>query len=113
MSPNTNLTSTWYETEIGHEIVKKKYLHEGEEDAVDLAMRVSSVFKDQEFANVIGQGILSADFFPAGRALYAAGSEGKFKASYSNCYILPMPEDSIESINEVAGKAARIYSYGG
>ena len=30
-----------------------------------------------------------------------------------NCYILPMPEDNLESINEVAGKMARIFSYGG
>jgi ribonucleoside-diphosphate reductase alpha chain len=31
----------------------------------------------------------------------------------SNCYILPSPEDNIESIFDVATKQARIYSYGG
>lgn len=30
-----------------------------------------------------------------------------------NCYILPLPLDNLESINEVAGKMARIFSYGG
>ena len=112
---NTNLTEQWYETTLGKEIINKKYMHEDETEFEEVALRIANMFAGEEngFLEQIYTTIKEADFFPAGRTLYAAGSEGKFNASYSNCYILPCPEDSIESINEVCGKAARIYSYGG
>jgi len=45
----------------------------------------------------------------ANRGLYKYG----VKTTYSNCYVLPAPEDSIESIYDTAGKLARTFSYGG
>lgn len=57
--------------------------------------------------------ITDGDFSPAGRTLYAAGSRGKFKVSMSNCYILPSPEDNLESIFHSNYEIARIFSYGG
>lgn len=35
------------------------------------------------------------------------------KITLSNCYVIPSPEDSIESIFDCAAKLARTYSYGG
>ena len=35
------------------------------------------------------------------------------KVTYSNCYVLAPPEDSIESIFDVGSKMARTFSYGG
>lgn len=35
------------------------------------------------------------------------------KITLSNCYVIPAPEDSIESIFDCAAKLARTYSYGG
>lgn len=35
------------------------------------------------------------------------------KVTYSNCYVIAPPEDSIESIFEAASKLARTFSYGG
>ena len=35
------------------------------------------------------------------------------KVTYSNCYVIAPPEDSIESIFECASKLARTFSYGG
>lgn len=110
---NTNKNGKWYETEVGGEIVKKKYLHDGELSIFDLADRVGSIFTTRELRDFASDAIINADFFPAGRTLYGAGAKGKFKASLSNCYILPSPEDNIESIFEVAKKAARIFSMGG
>lgn len=46
-----------------------------------------------------------------GRNLYAIGREGNI--SGSNCYTVPMPEDSMESIYDTAYQIARTYSYGG
>lgn len=110
---NTNLMQDWYKTEIGKKVVEKKYLHADETDFAELAYRVGNIFYDNPFGNQVEQAIYNADFFPAGRALYGAGAKGKFRATLSNCYILPSPEDNIESINEVCGESARIYSYGG
>lgn len=35
------------------------------------------------------------------------------KITLSNCYVIPAPEDNIESIFNTASKLARTYSYGG
>ena len=35
------------------------------------------------------------------------------KITLSNCYVIPAPEDNIESIFDTASKLARTYSYGG
>lgn len=109
---NTNIGGRWYETLAGHEITTKKYFHEGE-DFEAFAKRVSGIFSDAELRKIIETALYRADFFPAGRSLYGAGAKGKFKASMSNCYIMPSPEDHIEGIFEAAKKMARIFSYGG
>lgn len=112
MSSNTNKTEPWYETLAGSEITSKKYFHEGENFS-DFVWRIGSIFSTPDLQSDIIFAIENADFFPAGRSLYGAGSKGKFKCSMSNCYIMPMPEDNIESIYSVAGQEARIFSYGG
>lgn len=109
---NTNIGGRWYETLAGHEITTKKYFHDGE-DFEAFAKRVSGIFSNAELRKIMKTALYRADFFPAGRSLYGAGSKGKFKASMSNCYILPSPDDNIESIFEIAKKMARIFSYGG
>ena len=109
---NTNIGGRWYETPAGHEITGKKYFHDGE-DFEAFAKRVAGIFSNSGLRKAIEKSLYRADFFPAGRSLYGAGSKGKFKASMSNCYILPSPEDNIESIFEIAKKMARIFSYGG
>ena len=35
------------------------------------------------------------------------------KITLSNCYVIPAPEDNIESIYDTCGKLARTFSYGG
>ena len=52
-------------------------------------------------------------FISAGRILYAGGNYYVENASLSNCYYIPIPEDSIEGIYQAAAWQARIFSYGG
>lgn len=52
-------------------------------------------------------------FLPGGRVLYGLGNEYDENSSFSNCYVLSNPQDSLESIFETAKKQARIYSRGG
>ena len=56
--------------------------------------------------------IRSKKFIFGGRILANRGIKGK-KGSLSNCYVLPAPEDNLESILECAKQMARTFSYGG
>lgn len=56
--------------------------------------------------------ILQKKFIFAGRILANRGVADK-KLTYSNCYVITPPDDSIESIFEIGAKLARTYSYGG
>ena len=79
--------SHWYENPLCVNILKKKYLHDGEKDYKDLINRVCSIISDEykdDLAHMMEEGI----FFPGGRSLYGAGSKGKFNATMSNCYIM-------------------------
>jgi ribonucleoside-diphosphate reductase alpha chain len=50
-------------------------------------------------------------FVPGGRIMHAAGNQRRVTAL--NCYVLPVKDDSIESIFEWMKEAARTYSLGG
>ena len=102
----------WYDNEISRGILAAKYYNEGETTPQQFIDRVSSIFKG-DFRERMKEYITDGDFSPAGRTLYAAGSRGKFKVSMSNCYILPSPEDNLESIFHSNYEIARIFSYGG
>jgi len=52
-------------------------------------------------------------FLPAGRQMFALGNTYVTKATYTNCYVTKIEEDSIEGIFNAAKKIARTYSYGG
>ena len=70
---NTNIGGRWYETLAGHEITTKKYFHDGE-DFEAFAKRVSGIFNNAELRKIMKTALYRADFFPAGRSLYGAGS---------------------------------------
>lgn len=95
------------DNQIGMDIWEKKYRYNNEsfDEWVD---RVSG--RDEE----IRQLILDKKFLFAGRILSNRGTykHGR-KVTYSNCYVIPPPEDSLESIFDCAKNLARTFSYGG
>lgn len=112
MTSNLNKYGNWYETEVAQNIIAKKYLHEGESSFADLANRVSSIFSEN-LQKYIKKAMYDGDFFLAGRSLYGAGAKGKFKATMSNCYILPNVRDDLESIFNTCKEMAVTFSRGG
>ena len=102
----------WYDNTVSQSILKAKYFHPGETTAEEFMDRVCSIFSEG-LRQRLRAYMEEAAFCPAGRTLYAAGAKGKFKVSSSNCYILPSPEDNLESIFHVNGQIARVFSYGG
>lgn len=95
------------ENQLGMDIWKNKYCHEGE-DFEQWLERITGGNKE------IAQLIREKKFLFGGRILSNRGleNEGR-KVSLSNCYVVTPPEDNIESIFECAKKLARTYSYGG
>lgn len=92
---------------LGIDIWEHKYRH-NQESFEDWLNRVSAGDEN------IKQLIREKKFLFGGRILSNRGlqKEGT-KVTYSNCYVITPPEDSIESIFECATKLARTYSYGG
>lgn len=95
------------DNQLGIDIWHKKYQHD-DESFDEWLDRVSAGDKD------IKEEIEAKRFLFGGRILANRGlhKEG-VKVTYSNCYVLPAPEDNIESIYDTAGKLARTFSYGG
>ena len=95
------------ENQIGIDIWEKKYRYNNEsfDEWVD---RVSGGDED------VKELILSKKFLFAGRILSNRGTQkdGR-KVTYSNCYVIPPPKDSLESIFDCAKNLARTFSYGG
>lgn len=93
--------------DIGQDIWHHKYQYDNEtfDEWLD---RVSG--GDKELRDEIeAKRFLFGGRILANRGLYKNG----VKVTYSNCYVLPAPEDNIESIYDTAGKLARTFSYGG
>lgn len=95
------------DNQIGIDIWERKYRydHENLEQWFD---RVSGGDED------VRQLIKDKKFLFAGRILANRGlyKDGR-KVTYSNCYVIPPPEDSLESIFDCAKSLARTFSYGG
>ena len=92
------------DNEIGIDIWEKKYRHD-KESFEDWLTRVSGNNEK------VKQLIKEKKFLYGGRILANRGIEGN--KTYSNCYVLPPPNDNLESIYDTASKLARTFSYGG
>ena len=93
------------DNELGLNIWHKKYQHNNEsfEDWINRIsggnIRIAKLIKEKKF--LFG-----------GRILANRGVKDR-KLTYSNCYVITPPDDSLESIFECARKLARTFSYGG
>jgi ribonucleoside-diphosphate reductase alpha chain len=90
---------------LGIDIWLRKY-RKSEESFDEWLDRVSNGNKK------VKKAIIDKKFIPGGRILSNRGVKDT-RVTYSNCYVVAPPEDSIESIYESRKKLARTYSYGG
>lgn len=93
------------DNKLGIDIWNRKY-RKNEETFDQWLDRVSNNNID------VRQAILDKKFIPGGRILSNKGIKNT-RVTYSNCYVVTPPEDSLESIYESRTKLARTYSYGG
>ena len=92
------------DNKIGIDIWEKKYRY-NEESFDDWLNRISGGNE------TVKQLIKEKKFLFGGRILANRGIDGN--KTYSNCYVLPAPDDNLESIYDTASKLARTFSYGG
>lgn len=95
----------WKLSELGEDIWKKKY-QRNSENFEQWLERVSGGDLD------VIQLIVDKKFLFGGRILSNRGITNR-GVTYSNCYVIAPPEDSIEGIYITAMKLARTFSYGG
>ncbi len=92
--------------ELPLRIWNKKYRKDESETFEDWLTRVSGGNEE------VKQLIREKKFLFAGRILSNRGISDR-KGTLSNCYVLPAPEDNLESIFKTASDMARTFSYGG
>lgn len=97
----------WEMTDLQRDIWESKYKNR-EETFNDFLDRISN--KNYNIKKIIKD----KKALPAGRILAGRGlnKNGK-KITLSNCFVLPSPNDNIESIFDTAKEMARTYSWGG
>lgn len=95
------------DNQLGIDIYEKKYRH-GEETFDEFLGRVSGG-NEAVKKEILAKRFLFGGRILANRSLHEEG----IKVTYSNCYVVPPPEDNIESIYDTASKLARTFSYGG
>ena len=102
---------SWEDREVSMGIFKAKYAKNAEETPEEFCERVASIVRP-ELHDFVKESLEEGRFCFGGRTLYMAGRP-EVKASSSNCYIMPMPEDDITSIYKSNADMARIFSRGG
>lgn len=94
------------ENQLAYDIWTKKY-RAGTETFDEWLDRISAG------KSYVKKLILDKKFLFGGRILANRGLQHKQKITFSNCYVMPPVEDSIEGIYNACAQLARTYSYGG
>src|SRR5688500_13042251 len=112
-------TDDYYPDALAADVLRNKYLAPGEEGPLDLWERVaralSSVEEDSDYWYEEFFGILfDFKFVPGGRVMHGTGrADARRRPTLSNCYVIPITEDSLEGIYGCLAESAMVYRTGG
>lgn len=112
-------TETYYPDTLAADVLRNKYLAPGEEGPLDLWERVAralaGVEQDSDYWYEEFFGILfDFKFVPGGRVMHGAGRlDARRKPTLSNCYVIPITEDSLDGIYGCLTESAMVYRTGG
>ncbi|MBA2564144.1 MAG: adenosylcobalamin-dependent ribonucleoside-diphosphate reductase [Gemmatimonadetes bacterium] len=105
--------------ELAADVLRSKYLAPGETGPYDIWERVaramSSVEADSErWYREFFELLFDFRFVPGGRVMHGAGRDDAIrKPTLSNCYVIPIEEDSLEGIYRCIYESAMVYRTGG
>ena len=107
------------DNELAIDVMRNKYLAPGETGPLHIwdriARAIASVEEDQEqWYERFFELLLDFKFIPGGRVMHGAGrDEARRKPTLSNCYVVPIEEDSLEGIYRCLSESAMVYRTGG
>ncbi|HXX64734.1 MAG TPA: adenosylcobalamin-dependent ribonucleoside-diphosphate reductase [Bacteroidota bacterium] len=107
------------DNDLAADVLRSKYLAHNEQGPVHLWNRIAralaSVEKDKEYwYNQFLELLFDFRFVPGGRVMHGAGREdARRRPTLSNCYVVPIEEDSLEGIYRCIAESAMVYRTGG
>ena len=111
---------TYYgENDLAIDVLRSKYLAPGENGPLHIwdriARAMASVEEDKEYwYDRFFSLLMDFKFIPGGRVMHGAGrDEAQRKPTLSNCYVIPIEEDSLEGIYRCLSESAMVYRTGG
>ena len=102
----------WAKDEVAYNVFRAKYAKDDMESPAAFCHRVASIC-DESIRDKVEHLLASGTFFFGGRTMYLAGRKNEINAAGSNCYVVPIEDDTIEAIYEANKHMARIFSKGG
>lgn len=102
----------WANDEVAYNVFRAKYAKDDMESPAVFCRRVASIC-DESIRDKVECLLASGTFFFGGRTMYLAGRKNEINAAGSNCYVVPIEDDTIEAIYEANKHMARIFSKGG
>ncbi len=114
------VAETYYgDNDLAIDVLRSKYLAPGEAGPLHIwdriARAMASVEKDPQYwYDRFFSLLMDFKFVPGGRVMHGAGrDEAKRKPTLSNCYVVPIEEDSLEGIYRCLRESAMVYRTGG
>jgi ribonucleoside-diphosphate reductase alpha chain len=107
------------DNDLAADVLRSKYLSHSEKGPMHMwdriARALASVEKDQEYwYNRFLELLFDFRFVPGGRVMHGAGREdARRRPTLSNCYVVPIEEDSLEGIYRCITESAMVYRTGG
>lgn len=110
------------DNDLAADVLRSKYLAPNEQGPMHLwnriARAIASVEKDEKsrefWYNRFLALLFDFRFVPGGRVMHGAGREdARRRPTLSNCYVIPIQEDSLEGIYRALSEAAMVYRTGG
>ncbi|MBT4612044.1 MAG: adenosylcobalamin-dependent ribonucleoside-diphosphate reductase [Gemmatimonadetes bacterium] len=111
---------TYYgDNDLAIDVLRSKYLAPGETGPLQMwdriARAMASVEEDEQYwYDQFFSLLIDYKFIPGGRVMHGAGrEESKRRPTLSNCYVIPIEEDSLEGIYSCLRESAMVYRTGG
>jgi ribonucleoside-diphosphate reductase alpha chain len=107
------------DNDLAADVLRAKYLAPNEQGPMHLWNRIAkalaSVEQDKEYWYNQFLGLLfDFKFVPGGRVMHGAGREdARRRPTLSNCYVIPIEDDSLEGIYQAIAESAMVYRTGG
>lgn len=114
-----NCRDYYGDNDLAADVVRSKYLAPNEQGPMHMWNRIAralaSVETDKEYwYNRFLELLFDFRFVPGGRVMHGAGREdARRRPTLSNCYVIPIEDDSLEGIYRCIAESAMVYRTGG